>query len=218
MRIDVINPNTTASMTETMGAAARRVASPGTVVVARNPASGPASIQGPEDGEAALPGLFAEADRAVAEGTGAIVIGCFDDTGLIELRARLPVPVIGIGEAGYVMANLLAPRWSVVTTMAVSIPVLEANIAAQGHAARCARVRASNVPVLELEAAGGDVLVAAEIERAFAEDDIGAVVLGCAGMTDFASTFTARFGAPTVDGVIAAVRLAELAAGLGRSA
>lgn len=214
MRIDVINPNTTASMTATIGAAARRVAAPTTTIVARNPASGPASIEGPEDGAAALPGLFAEADAAVAEGTDAIVIACFDDTGLDSLRARLGVPVIGIGEAGYVAASLLAPRWSVVTTLAVSIPVLAANIAAQGQSVRCAKVRASGVPVLALEGEGAAEQVAAEIGRAFAEDGIGAVVLGCAGMTDLAPDFSRRFGRPAIDGVTAAVRLAELVAGL----
>ena len=214
MRIDVVNPNTSAAMTAMIGAAARRVAAPGTRIVARNPAAGPASIQGFEDGTAALPGLFAEADAAVADGTDAVVIACFDDTGLDVLRARLPVPVVGIGEAGYVAASLLARRWSVVTTLAVSIAVLEGNIRAQGYSARCARVRASGVPVLALEEAGAAETVAAEVGRAFAQDGIGAVVLGCAGMTDLAAQFTERFGRPAVDGVTAAVRLAELAASL----
>lgn len=211
MRIDLINPNTTAAMTAAIGAAARRIAAPGTVIVARNPAAGPPAIEGAADGAAALSGLFAEADRAVAEGTDAIVIACFDDTGLDVLRARLPVPVVGIGEAGYVAANLLAPRWSVVTTLPVSVPVIEANLAVQGHAARCARVRASGVAVLALEEADAAEPVAAAVLRAFEEDAVGAVVLGCAGMTDLAAVFTRRFGKPCVDGVTAAVRLAELA-------
>ncbi|NUB16982.1 aspartate/glutamate racemase family protein, partial [Azospirillum brasilense] len=46
MRILVVNPNTTASMTEKAGAAARAVAAPGTEIVAANPAMGPASIEG----------------------------------------------------------------------------------------------------------------------------------------------------------------------------
>ena len=46
MRILLVNPNTTASMTEKAARAARAVAAPGTAVVATNPAVGPASIQG----------------------------------------------------------------------------------------------------------------------------------------------------------------------------
>ena len=99
MRILVINPNTTASMTEKIGAAARQVAAAGTEIVARNPTTGPASIQGAEDGEAALPGLFEELDKA--DGFDAIVIACFDDTGLYAARKRTRIPVIGIGEAAF---------------------------------------------------------------------------------------------------------------------
>ena len=46
MKILVINPNTTASMTAHIGAAARNAASPGTEIVAVNPAHGPVSIEG----------------------------------------------------------------------------------------------------------------------------------------------------------------------------
>ncbi len=140
MRLLLINPNTTASMTEKVGRAAELVSSAGTEIVARNPATDPASIQGAEDGEAALPGLFEEIDRA--EGFDAIIIACFDDTGLYQARRRTRVPVIGIGEAAYHYAMLVAERFSVVTTLSVSIPVIQENIMRYGlrrAAARCAR-------------------------------------------------------------------------------
>jgi allantoin racemase len=46
MRIKVINPNTTASMTAKIGAAARDVAADKTEIVAVSPAMGPVSIEG----------------------------------------------------------------------------------------------------------------------------------------------------------------------------
>ena len=45
-KILIVNPNTTVSMTETIGAAARDVAASGTEIVAVTPAMGPASIEG----------------------------------------------------------------------------------------------------------------------------------------------------------------------------
>jgi allantoin racemase len=213
MRILVINPNSTASMTAAIGAAARRAAAPGTAIAAVNPPEGPAAIQGAEDGAAALPGLFAVFEREVlqAHSCDAVVIACFDDTGLAELKARSPVPVVGIGEAGFLAAMLVAERFSVVTTLAVSLPVIEANLAAYGWAGRCARVRASGVPVLDLEGAEAKVVetVAAEIARAVAEDGCGAIVLGCAGMAELAQEMTVRFGLPVIDGVTAAVAFCE---------
>jgi allantoin racemase len=215
VRILVVNPNTTASMTEKIGAAARTVAAPGTEIVARNPPTGPASIQGREDGEAALPGLFAEIDRS--DGFDAIVIACFDDTGLYEARRRASVPVIGIGEAAFHLATLVAERFSVVTTLSVSIPIIEENILRYGLAARCGRVRASNVPVLELERPGSTAreTISDEIASALFHDGSDAIVLGCAGMADLAADLSARHKVPVIDGVAAAIKLAEGLVALG---
>jgi allantoin racemase len=212
MRILIINPNTTASMTEKIGHAAFQVAGAGTEVVARNPRTGPASIQGPEDGEAALPGLFEEIDRA--EGFDAIIIACFDDTGLYAARQRTRVPVIGIGEAAYHYAMLVAERFSVVATLAVSISVIQENIMRYGLAARCGKVRASNVPVLDLERPGSRAreTISDEIASALLHDNSDAIVLGCAGMADLAADLSARHHVPVIDGVAAATKLAE---GLG---
>ncbi|MEO6015462.1 MAG: aspartate/glutamate racemase family protein [Devosia sp.] len=209
MRILIINPNTTASMTEKIGRAAELVASSGTEIVARNPSTGPASIQGPEDGEAALPGLFEEIDKSA--GFDAIIIACFDDTGLYAARKRTRIPVIGIGEAAYHYAMLVAERFSVVTTLSVSIPVIQENIMRYGLSARCGKVRASNVPVLELEQPGSTAreTISDEIASALLHDNSDAIVLGCAGMADLASDLASRHGVPVIDGVAAAIKLAE---------
>jgi len=209
MRILVINPNTTASMTEKIGHAAAEAASAGTEIVARNPARGPASIQGVEDGEAALPGLFEEIDKA--DGFDAIVIACFDDTGLYAARRRTRIPVVGIGEAAYHYAMLVAERFSVVTTLSVSIPVIQENIMRYGVAGRCGKVRASNVPVLELERPGSTAreTISDEIASALLHDNADAIVLGCAGMADLAADLAARHRVPVIDGVAAAIKLAE---------
>jgi allantoin racemase len=58
MRLCFINPNSTASMTEKVAIAARAAAADGTEIVALTSPTGPASIQGPEDGDAAVPGLL----------------------------------------------------------------------------------------------------------------------------------------------------------------
>ncbi|GGD08497.1 aspartate/glutamate racemase family protein [Aureimonas glaciei] len=210
MRLCFINPNSTASMTAKIAAAAQAAASPGTEIVALTSATGPASIQGLEDGVAAVPGLLALVG-AHAEAVDAFVIACFDDTGLFEARRLTKKPVLGIGEAAFLAARTGGRRFSVVTTLSVSIPVIAGNIETYGFAADCILVRASEVPVLELEREGSAAreTVAAEIARALAEDRPDAVVLGCAGMADLAEDYAARFGLPVIDGVVAAVRLLE---------
>lgn len=213
MRILVINPNSTMSMTDRIGAAARRVAGPRTGIVGRTSVAGPPAIQGPADGVAALPGLFAlfEAEILQEGGYDAAIVACFDDTGLMELKDRSPVPVLGIGEAAFHAAMLVGRRFSVVTTLSASLPVIERNLASYGLAGRCAKVRASGVAVLDLEGAGNTATsaVADEVGCAIAEDGCDAVVLGCAGMADLAGGMTRRFGLPVIDGVAAAVAFCE---------
>lgn len=209
MRILVINPNTTRHMTEKIGAAARRVASPGTEIIATNPISGPAAIEGFYDEAMCVPGLL-EIIRTTDD-FDAVVIACFDDTGLDAARCLTDRPVIGIGEAAYHMASMLSNKFSVVTTLARSVPALEHNLTRYGLAARCARVRASDVPVLELERPGSDARgrISAEVGRAIAEDKAEAIVLGCAGMADFAASLSDKHGLPVIDGVVSAVALCE---------
>ena len=219
MHILVINPNSTASMTRSIAVAAQTAARPGTRVTAVNPAGTPPAIQGPEDGAAALPGLFALFEEEVLRGNGydACIIACFDDTGLMELKGRSPIPVIGIGEAAYMTALLLGRRFSVVTTLGVSVPVLEGNIDSYGFSRRCASVRASEVPVLALEQDrhGSERRIAGEIAAAIAEDRPGAIALGCAGMADLAPRLSDEFDLPVIDGVAAAVAMAEMLGQLG---
>ncbi len=212
MRILIINPNTTASMTRSIAEAARAVAPGDVKITAVNPEQGPPSIQGAEDGEAALPGLFEVFARETRGGDyDAVIIACFDDTGLAELKARSPLPVLGIGEAAFHAAMLLGAKFSVVTTLAVSVPVIEENIAAYGFASRCARVRASGVPVLHLDGPEGQAgeTIRAEARRALAQDGCDVIVLGCAGMADLAASLSRDLALPVVDGVAAAVGFCE---------
>jgi allantoin racemase len=215
MRILVVNPNTTASMTEKIGAAARRVASPGTDILALNPVKGPVTIEGFYDEAMSLHGLL-EVIRQRSD-FDAVVIACFDDTGLDAARCLTEKPVIGIGEAAYHMASMIANKFSVVTTLARSVPALEHNLHRYGLAARCARVRSSEVAVLELEHPGSDACarISAEIGRALAEDRAEAIVLGCAGMTDLAARLENTHGVPVLDGVSCAIGLAEAMVRLG---
>ncbi|MCX8520624.1 MAG: aspartate/glutamate racemase family protein, partial [Rhodoferax sp.] len=126
MRILLVNPNTTRSMTDKAGTAARRVASVGTEIVAVTSPHGPASIEGYYDEALSLAGLL-QAIRQHPE-HDAVVIACFDDTGLDAARCLTDKPVVGIGEAGYRMAAMLSNHFSVVTTLARSVPALQHNL------------------------------------------------------------------------------------------
>ncbi len=213
MRIHVVNPNSTARMTETIARAAREAAGPGTEILATTNAAGPSSIEGPVDGARAAPGLL---DLVTAAEADAHVVACFDDTGLDAARALTRRPVVGIGEAACLLATQLAHRFVVVTAAPVSVPVIEGNLARTGLAARCAGVRAAGVAVLDIAGHGApDDPVASAVRQAARDVPGAAIVLGCAGMAALARDLSAELDRPVVDGVAAGVTLAEGLARLG---
>jgi allantoin racemase len=178
---------------------------------ARTCIGAPASIQGPADGDAATPFLLEQVQAAHKDGAQAAIIACFDDTGLRQARALVPIPVLGIGEAAFHAAMMLGHHYSVVTTLSISVPVIVANIRDYGVGSHCMNVRASEVPVLDLERPGSDARhkISAEIAEAIYEDNAEAIVLGCAGMADLASDLSAQHGLPVIDGVAAACGFAQ---------
>jgi len=202
-------------MTARIAASARAAAAPGTDIEAVTSALGPASIEGYYDEAFAVPGLIKAIADGEAAGADAAVIACFDDTGLDAARSAVAIPVVGLCEAAVHLAALLAYRFAIVTTLSRSIAPLEALTTRYGVAGRCS-VRAAEVPVLALEdSPAAAAKIEAEIARALAADRAEAIILGCAGMTDLAAALAGKFGVPVIDGVVAAVKLAEALASLG---
>ncbi len=217
MRIKVINPNTTESMTAKIGAAARAVAGDKTEIVAINPRTGPVSIEGHVDEALSVPGLLEEIRRGEAEGFDGYVIACFGDPGLLPARELARGPVVGIAEAAMHAASLISTGFTIVTTLTRTRAISEHLVHAYGMERFCRRIRCTELAVLDLEREGSEAqrVIAEECRRALAEDGAEAIVLGCAGMADLTARLTREIGAPVLDGVAAAVKLVEALVGMG---
>ena len=211
MRIKLINPNTTWRMTEAMGRCAREVAAPGTEVIAVNPTMGPPSIEGYYDEALATPGLLAEVAAGERDGCDGYVIACFGDPGLYAARELARGPVIGIAEAAMHAASVLAPGFSVVTTLARTCGMAWHLAERYGMKRFCRNVRATDVAVLDLDKPGSAArrIILDECRRALAEDAADAIVLGCAGMAELCAEIEDALGAPVIEGVTAAVKWTE---------
>ena len=114
-------------------------------------------------------------------------------------------------------ASFVATGFSIVTTLARTRVMAEHLVAAYGMERACRRVRAIDVPVLALDdsASNARALLREECRRALAEDGSGAIVLGCAGMAELAASLAHDLQVPVIDGVAAAVKMAEALVGLG---
>lgn len=217
MRILIVNPNTTASMTRKIREAGAAVAGPGTEVVAVNPDKGPASIEGPYDEAFSVPGLIECVRRGVDEGFDGFVVACFDDPGLAAARAAVSQPAVGICEAAMHTTSLIAASFSVVTTLPCAVPVIEELAFRYGMERRLRAVHAADIPVLALEEPGGAAQqkVRDVVLRTIEQDRAEAVILGCAGMADLTRWLTEETGVPVLDGVACAVKQIEALVGLG---
>lgn len=217
MRIKVINPNSTETMTAVIAAAARAAASPGTEIVAATSPSGPASIEGHYDEAVSVIGLLEEVRAGELQGCDGYVVACFGDPGLLAAREAARGPVLGIAEAAMHAASFLATGFSVVTTLGRTRIIAEHLLRSYGMEGHCRRVRATELAVLELDDPASDARakILDECRRALDEDGSGAIVLGCAGMADLAADLQRELGVPVIDGVGVAVRFVEALVGLG---
>jgi allantoin racemase len=216
MNLLLINPNTSEAMTAGIAAAARAVAAPGSTVHATQPTFGPRSIEGHYDEAIAAAGV-AEQVRLHGNGADAVVIACFGDPGLDAAREATSAPVIGIAEAAFHAASLLATGFSVVTTMTRTCVIAEHLVHRYGFERRCRGIHGTDIPVLALEDGGAACVdqIEAAAREALARDRSGAIVLGCAGMAALCATLSGRLGVPVIDGVAAAVKFAEALVSLG---
>jgi allantoin racemase len=210
MRLLVVNPNTSAEMTETILAGARRAARAGVRVDALNPTRGPASVEGRLD--EIVSGYWAlDAVLPVAHEYDGLVVACYGNHPLIgALREVLTQPVVGIMEASILHALPLGERFSIVTTSPQWRPLLQEGVRILGLESRCASVRTSALSALDTVDLPADVVherLCDAARLAVEQDGAEVICLGCAGMAGLAEAVGAATGVPVVDGVSAAVTL-----------
>lgn len=218
MRILVVNVNTTESITQTIADQARSVASPGTEIVGLTPYFGAESVEGNFESYLAA---IAVMDRVMAydQPFDAVIQAGYGEHGREGLQELLNVPVVDITEAAATTAMFLGHAYSVVTTLDRTVPLIEDRLKLAGLYQRCASVRASGMAVLELEEhplAAMEAIVR-QAELAIREDKAEVICLGCGGMAGLDERIRQRTGVPVVDGVTAAVTIAEGLVRLGLS-
>jgi allantoin racemase len=200
-RLGLLNPNTDDRHTEAMKAiAAEALAGVGEVVAVTAP-RGPSSIESAADDVVAAAEVVSMV-RATP-GVDAYLIACFGDPGVHAAREITDAPVVGIGEAAYRAACLVARRFAIITTLARGIPELEESLEREGVRGRCVAVIPLSLPVWAQGAANPDssnAIVAAGRE-AIEEHRAEALVLACGAMADVALEVADKLAVPVCDGV-----------------
>jgi allantoin racemase len=203
LRLLIINPNTSALVTRWLAEEAKRVAGERVQVTAVNAPSGLSAIQTPEE--------LLQAARAVVDTiknnaeVDATIIGAFGDPGLMEARARLTIPVVGLGEAG-LKAAANGRRFSIVTIGEAMRAQLVERVQLLGLDDRLAKIRILPTPIPDIIAnreAHYDAI--ADAVRACAGD---AILLAGAPFAGLGAQMTEGTGMTVLDGVEASVATA----------
>jgi allantoin racemase len=216
MKILVINPNSSSSMTEHMRRELEGVRGASTVLTVVNPKVGPPSIESAFEEAQAIPATLALAEQAQRDGYDAVVIACFSDPGLDAAREAVSIPVVGIEESALHVASMLGHRFTVLTARRERVPAKLEHVERLGLHNRLASVRPLDMSVLEMDRdpsrAKARIL---EVGRVAVEQDHAEVlVLGCAGLAGYGRELTSTLGVAIVDPTPVGLKMAELLVGL----
>ena len=210
MRLLLINPNISDSVSELIRAEARRSASPGTEVEVLTAPFGVAYI---ETRFEAMVGAYATAQLAAEHcaRADAVVVAAFGDPGLAGLREVMPVPVTGMTEAALASAHLLGHRISIIAISQRIQAWYREVVEGYGFGSRLASIRALDRPISAIGGVQQEHAQAlkALAERAVDEDGAEVIVLAGAPLAGLARSLAGQLPVPVVDGVSSAVRHAE---------
>jgi allantoin racemase len=139
----------------------------------------------------------------------AVLVGCFGDPGLLALRESSPTPVSGLAEAAFMDAARHG-RFAIVTGGARWEPMLQRLAQALGFDAALAGIHAVAPTGAQLMAdpEGARKLLAQACRDAAARFEADAVILGGAGLAGFAADLRPLLQLPLIDSVQAGARWA----------
>ncbi len=189
------------------------LASPGTEVEVLTMPGGPPDLEYYLQDHQSISLMLERVPARVRAGDfDAVVVSCFYDPGVRELREILDIPVVGAGEASMHVASLLGHRFSIIVGRRKHIPKMSDNALIYGFDRRIASWRAIDFTVerLKTDRVGAFEAMVREGEAAVREDRAEVVVLGCTAIEDAAPRLSERIGAPVVHPVAAGFKLAEM--------
>ena len=210
----VVNCNTSDEVTRAIDASAQAVAAPGTRVRTVAPEWGVSSAEGYLDSfwsAASVLDLLASWQEPI----DAVVMAGFGEHGREGARELLAVPVVDITDASVHLALSIAPKYGIVTSLDRTIHQIEASLATGGVLAACAGIRATGIPVLDLESSPETIDAIVANSRVLLEQGAEAIILGCAGLSGRADSIAEQIGAPVIDPVRAGVGVADALIRLG---
>lgn len=216
MKIMVINPNTSQSMTDHLRQELERIKRRDTELTVVCAERGPETIESAYDEAYAIPPTLDLVKKANREGYDAVILACFSDPGLEAAKEISEIPVIGIEESSLHVAAMLGSKFTVVTPRKQRIPSKREHVHLRGMSHFLASVRSLDLSVAETDAdperTKKRVL---EVSRQSVEDGAEVIILGCAGMAGYAPEIESKLNVKVIDPSAVALKVTEAMVDLG---
>ena len=216
MKLLIINPNISKSVSDLIEKEANRVAAKKTQIAVRTAPFGVGYI---ETNAEALIGGYAALNLLAEHGSeyDAAIIAAFGDPGLTAAQEISEIPVVGLSSSAFMTACLAGERFSIIAISKRIVPWYRGCVASNGVSDRLASIRSLSKPlgdVSDIQSAHRSDLTDLCMQ-AVEEDNANTIIIAGAPLAGLANSLKSEVSVPLIDGVSCAVKQAELLVNLG---
>lgn len=213
MKLLIINPNSSSTVTNRIDAAAQAARLPGEEFTTIRAQGAPELIISSDDARRAEAAVI-ETLHAWDSPVGGVILASFGDTGLEAVRRRTDLPVVGIAQSAYAMASVLGPRMSIVSFAPGMADALRKTALGYGHRERLVAMHMvedgswDDPGEIQVTLAPQLLTLCQHSARA---DGVNSIVLGGGPLAGLASHLQPEVPVPVIDGTTAAIATLRVA-------
>ncbi|MEM1742799.1 MAG: aspartate/glutamate racemase family protein, partial [Nitrososphaerota archaeon] len=139
-----------------------------------------------------------------------IIVNCFLDPAVDELKNILDRPVIGPGESSIVFGGILGKKLGIVSIRSEALELIKQRCNSLRYSDRVVSIRGIGIHVVDLRENWSRVkLELIEESKNAVKEGAEVIILGCTGLAGLAKTISEEIGKPVIDPAVAALKMAE---------
>lgn len=206
-KILVVNPNTNPKNTKVIEDAIKPYIPKEFQLDVVNPEKGPIGLESYYHNYLAAVEVHKVIVDAEKKGYNGVVIACYGDPGIEAAKELVNIPVVGITEASYALARMLATKFLVVVSAETAVPRQIKYIKSLGIPDFQYAVRPIGLTVLGVmsDRMSAKDLIAENCKIALKETGSELIVMGCSGFSGLRADLEDQLQVPIIDPVVAGV-------------
>jgi allantoin racemase len=209
MRILVINPNTNPENTKVIASALLPYQTGNLMVDVINPERGPVGLESYYHYDLAAIEVHKLVVSAEKQGYDGVVIACFGDPGIEAAKELVKIPVVGMAEASYALARILATKFLVISDCDTAVPRQIRYLKKLGTPDYQYAVIQIGLTVLDIidDREGARDSMITKCRQALKESSAELIVMGCSAFSGLRSGLEQELQLPVIDPAVAGLHV-----------